>query len=69
MIENIFYTVKHLNSGYLVLKNLSAIERCPVKGGNLTQIVTFWAKGFVRYPMHVCYLGCPLLGGFTVLQL
>ena len=59
-----------LNSGYLrVFKNLSVIERCPLLGGNSKKIVTFGTKRFVRYSMHVRYLGCPLLGGFTVLKL
>ena len=63
----IFYTVKPLNSRHLrVLKNLSIIERCPVFGGNLKKIVTFGTERFVRYSWHVRYLGCPLLGGFTV---
>ena len=55
-------TVKPLNSGHLrVLKSLSVIKRCLLLGGSLTKIVTFGTKHFVRY------LGCPLLGGFTVL--
>ena len=59
--------VKPLNSGHLrVLKNVSVIKRCPLLGGNVTKIVTFGAKYFVRYSRHVLYLGCPLLGGFTV---
>ena len=53
--------VKPLNSGHLlVLKNLSIIDRCPLLGGNLKKIVTFWTKWFVRY------LRCPLLAGFTL---
>ena len=60
-------TVKPLNSGHLrVLKNLSVIKRCPLLGGSLTKIVTFGTKHFVRYWRYVRYLGCPLLGGFTV---
>ena len=60
-------TVKPLNSGHLwVLKNVSVIERCLLLGGNLKKIVTFGAKHFVRYSRHACYLGCPLLGCFTV---
>ena len=60
-------TVKPLNSEHLrVLKNLSVVERCPLLGGNLTKIVTFGTKRFVRYSRHVRYLGCPLLGGFKV---
>ena len=56
-----------LNKGHLrVLKNLSVIERCPLMGGNFKKIVTFGTKCFVRYLWHVHYLGCPLLGGFTV---
>ena len=61
--------MKPLNSGHLrVLKNVSVIERCPLLGGNLKKIVTFGTKCFVRYSWHVRYLGCLLLGGFTVLQ-
>ena len=30
-------------------------------------IVTFGTNCFVRYSWHVCYLGCPILGGLTVL--
>ena len=56
-------TVKPLNSGHLrVLKSLPAIERSPLLGGNFKEIVTFGTKCFVRY------LGCPLLGGFTVIH-
>ena len=71
-------TVKPMNNGHLhVLKNLSVIERCPLLGGNLKNIVTFGTKHFVRYSRHVRYLysrhvrylGCPLLGGFTVFHL
>ena len=59
--------MKPLNRGHLrVLKNLSVIKRCPLLGGSLTKIVTFGTKHFVRYSRHVRYLGCPLLGGFTV---
>ena len=62
-----FITVKPLNSGHLrVLKNLSVIKRCPLFGVSLIQIVTIGTKHFVRYSRHVCYLGCPLLGCFTV---
>ena len=61
------YIVKPLNSGHLrVLTNLSVIERCPLLGGNLKTIATFGTKCFVHYSRHVRYLGCPLLGGFTV---
>ena len=60
-------TVKPLNSGHLrVLKNLSVIERWSLLGGNLKKIVIFGTKCFVRYSCYVRYLGCPLLGGFTV---
>ena len=63
-------TMESLNSGYLrVLKNLTVSERCLLLGGNFKKIVTFGTKRFVRYSMHVRYLGCPLLGGFTVLKL
>ena len=59
--------VKPPNSGHLrVLKNLSAIETCPLLGGRLTKIVTFETKHFGRYSTHVRYLECPPLGGFTV---
>ena len=62
-----FNSVKPLNSGHLpVLKNLSVIKRCPLLGGSLWKIATFGTKHFVRYSRHVRYLGCPLLGGFTV---
>ena len=59
--------VKPLNSGHLrVLKHLSVIESCPLLGGNFKKIVIFGIKCFVRYSWHLCYLGCPLLGGFAV---
>ena len=62
--------MKSLNSGHLqVLKHFSVIERCPLLGGNLKKIVTFWAQHFVRYSWHVRYLGCPLLGGFTIYEI
>ena len=69
--ESIFKTnknaVKRLNSGHLgVLKTFSVIKRCPLLGGSLTKIVTFGTKHFVNYLRHVRYLGCALLGGFTV---
>ena len=62
-------TVKPLTNGHLrVLKNLYVIERCPVLRGNLTKIVTFETKRFVRYPMHVSYLECISdLGIYTVI--
>ena len=61
-------TVKPLNSGHLqLLKNSSVIERCPLLGGNLKKIVKFGTECYVRYSWHVRYLGCPLLGGFTVI--
>ena len=61
------YTLKPLNIGHLrLLKNMSIIERCPLLGGNLTKIFTVGAKRFVHYPMYTSYLGCALLGGFTV---
>ena len=60
--------MKTLNSGHLrFLKNVSIIGRCLLLGGNLTKIVLFVTNRFVHYPIHVRYLGCPLLGGFTVL--
>ena len=59
--------VKPLNSGHLrVVKNLPVIKRHPLLGGNLTKIVTFVTKHFVRCSRHVRYLGCQLLGGFIV---
>ena len=62
-------TVKPLNSGRLrVLKNLSVIKRCPQLGGHFKKIVKFRTKRFDRYSRHVRYLGCPLLGGFTLLM-
>ena len=65
--NKIWITVKPLNSGHLRdLKNLAVIERCPLLGGNLKKIDKFGTKRFVRYSWHVRYLGCPLLGGFTV---
>ena len=62
-------TVKPLNRGHLlVLKHLSVIKMYLLLAGSLTKIVTFGTKHFVRYSRHVRYLGCPLLGGFTVQQ-
>ena len=59
--------VKPLNSGHLrVLKNLSVIGRCPLLGGNFKKIITFGTQHFVLYSWPVRYLGCLLLGGFTV---
>ena len=43
-------------------------KRCLLLGGSLTKIVTCGTKHFVRYSRHVRYLGCLLLGGFTVLE-
>ena len=40
--------------------------RCPLLGGSLTKIFAFWTKHYVRYSRHVRYLGCSLLGDFTV---
>ena len=54
-------TVKTLHSRHLrVLKKLSVIERCPLLGGNLTKIIRFGTKRFVRYQgmsasCDVCY--------------
>ena len=60
-------TVKPLISGQLqALKNLSVIERCSLVESNLKKAVTFGTKYFARYSWHFRYLGCPLLGGFTV---
>ena len=68
--EEFLNTVKPLNSRHLrVLKKLSVIKRCPLLRGSLRNIVTFGTKHFVRYSRHVRYLGCPLLGGFTVFEL
>ena len=62
--------MKPLNRGHLqVLKNLPVIERWPLLGGNFKKIVTFGTKRFVRYSWYVRYLGCPLLGGFTVITM
>ena len=61
-------TVKPVNSEHLlVLKIFSVIERCRLLGGNFKKIVTFGTKRFVLYSWRVPYLGCPLLGGFTVI--
>ena len=58
-----------LNRGHLwVFKNLSNINRCPLLGCSLTKTVTFGTKHFIHYSRHARYLGCPLLGGFTVLE-
>ena len=66
VLVQILATMKPLNSGHLrVLKNLSVIESYPLLGGNLKKIVIFGTKFLVRYSWHG-YLGCPLLGGFTV---
>ena len=35
-------------------------------GGSLIKIVKLKTKHFFYYSRHVRYLGCPLLGGFTV---
>ena len=60
-------TVKRLNIGHLqVLKNLCVIKRWPLLGGSLTNIVTFGTKHFICYSSFVRFLGCPLLGSFTV---
>ena len=69
MFTNLKRTGKLLNSGHLrFLKNLSLIKRCPLLGGSLTKIVTFETKHFVHYSSDVRYLGCPILGGFTVVD-
>ena len=55
-LERKIHAVRPLNSGHLwVLKNLSVIEKCPLLGGSLTKIVTFWTKHFVRYSRNVGY--------------
>ena len=57
-------TVKPLNSRHLrVLKIMSVIERCLLLGGNFKKIVTVGTKCFQGMS---AILGCPLLGGFTV---
>ena len=43
-------------------KKLSVTESCLLLGGNLETIVTFET----HYSWHVYYLGCTLLGSFTV---
>ena len=59
--------MKPLNSRHQrILKKLSVIKRRPLLGDSSTKIVSFSAKHFVRYPRHVRYFECPLLGGFTV---
>ena len=59
--------MKPLNSGHLrVLKNLSVIERFSLLGGSLRKIIVFGTHCIVRCSWHVHYLGCPLLGVFTV---
>ena len=61
--------MKPLNSGHLwVLKNLSVIKRLLLLGGSLVKIATFGSKHFVSYSRHVGYLGCPLLGGLTLVD-
>ena len=52
---------KHLQ----ILKNFSIIERCPWLGHNFKNIVTDCQKIVTKW--FVCYLGCPLLGGFTLI--
>ena len=67
MFDPVYNTVKPLNSGHLRgLKKFSVTGNFPLLGGNLTKIVTFGTKQFVRYSRHVSYWRCPLLGGFTV---
>ena len=59
--------MKPLNNGHLwVLKDLSVIDRCPLLGNDLKEIVRLGSKRFARYSWHVHYLECPLLEGFTV---
>ena len=51
------------------LKKFTVIERCcPLLAGNFKKIIMFWTKHFVRYSRHFRYLGCLLLGGFTVVK-
>ena len=70
MLYIFHYTVKPLNSRHLrVLKFFSVIKRCPLLEGSSTKIVMFGTKHFVHYLRDVHSLGCPLLGGFTVLLL
>ena len=47
-------------------KFIRCYKRCPLLGDSSKRIVTFETKHFVCYSRHVHYLGCPLLGGFTV---
>ena len=65
----IFYCETYEYGHLRVLKKLSFIETCPLLRGNLIKVATFRTKRFVRYSKHVGYLGCPLLGGFTVFYL
>ena len=61
------YSVKPLKSRHLrVIKKLFVIERFPLLGGNFKKIATIGTKRFVRSLCPVGYLGCLLLGGFTV---
>ena len=65
-LSHVIITMKPLNSGHLqVLKNLTVIERCPLLRGNLKK-THIWDNCLVRYSRDVRYLGCSLLGGFTV---
>ena len=62
-------TVKPLNRGHLrVFKKSFVLEKCPLLGGNFKKYVTFGIHSFARCSWHVRYLGCPLLGGFTVYE-
>ena len=67
MVNTVQILIKPLNSGHLrVFKNLSIIKRCSLLGDSLTKIVIFVTNHFVRYSRYARYLGCLLLGGFTV---
>ena len=60
--------MKPLNSGHLrVLKICPLLRDVQLLGISLIKIVTLGTKHFARCSRHVHYLGCPLLGGLTVL--
>ena len=67
-IKIMFYLWDYSRSsdmGHLrVLKHLPVIDSRPLLGGNIKKI--FGTKLFLHYSRHVRYLGCPLLGRFTV---